>query len=140
MILVLDTTFFVQHYFSKESESLKRSKGVLHTCKLAGNRGIVPTMVLAEFYAVARKTAGRDVAEIRFREMVDSGLEVVPLSQEMAREAAVLRVKYQERIPWGDCIIAGTHMVEKADLVLSEDPHFRKIKEIRTSRIGEFKL
>lgn len=97
-------------------------------------------MVLAEFYAVARKTAGRDVAEIRFREMVDSGLEVVPLSQEMAREAAVLRVKYQERIPWGDCIIAGTHMVEKADLVLSEDPHFRKIKEIRTSRIGEFKL
>lgn len=80
------------------------------------------------------------MAELRFREIADSGLGVVSLSADMARESGVLRVKYQEKIPWGDCIIAGTHMVEKADVVLSEDPHFKQIREIRASRLAEFRL
>ncbi len=139
MIITLDTSFFIRHYFSKESEVLKRSKAVLHTCKVSGNRGIVPTVALAEFYAIARRTAGRDVAEARFRELVDSGLKVIQLSQEMAREAGVLRVKYQEKIPWGDCLIAGTHVLEKADWVLTEDPHFKDIREIRSRTLEEFR-
>jgi predicted nucleic acid-binding protein len=115
----------------------------LHFCRLAGNSGILPTVALAEFYAIARRDAGRDVAELRLRELVDSGLEVVQLSREAAREAAresgVIRAKYHEKIPWGDCFIAGTHISKKADLVLSEDPHFRDIKEIKTRKLGEFK-
>jgi hypothetical protein len=31
-------------------------------------------------------------------------------------------------------------MSKEADLVLSEDPHFRDIKEIKTRKLGEFKL
>ncbi len=95
---------------------------------------------MAEFYAIARKTAGREVAELRFRELLDSGLELVDLVPEVARESGILRVKYQEKIPWGDCIVAGTHVVEKGDVVLSEDPHFKQIREVRASKLGEFKL
>ncbi len=140
MIITLDTSFFILHYFSKQPDVLKKSKAVLHYCRLPGNGGIVPTVVLAESYAVARRKAGRDVAEQRFRELADSGLRMVQLSQDMARESGILRVKYQEKIPWGDCLIAGTHIVEKADVVVSEDPHFRQIREIRTSKLAEFKL
>lgn len=111
----------------------------MHCCRLAGNSGILPTVVLAEFYAIARRDAGRDVAELRLGELVDSGLVVVELSRDAARESAVLRAKYHEKIPWGDCFIAGTHLVEKADLVLSEDPHFRDIREVKTRKLGEFK-
>ena len=119
---------------------LRKSRLVLHHCKLAGNRGLLPTLVLAEFYAVARKTAGREVAEARFRELSDSGLQLVALMPEVARESGILRVKYQEKIPWGDCIIAGTHMVEKGDMVLSEDPHFKQIREVRANKLEEFRL
>lgn len=140
MKVTVDTSFFVLHYFSKEPDVLKKSKAALHACKVAGNRGIVPTLVLAEFYAVARRTAGRDVAEARFREIVDSGLELIQLTQEMAREAGIVRVKYQEKIPWGDCIIAGTHIVERADTVLSEDPHFKQIREVKARKLSEFRL
>ena len=73
------------------------------------------------------------------RELVDSGLEIVQLSREAARESGILRAKYHEKIPWGDCFIAGTHIAMNADLVLSEDPHFREVKEIKTRRLGEFK-
>lgn len=140
MMVTLDTSFFILHYFSKDPDVLRRSKAVLHNCRLPGNEGIVPTVVLAESYAVVRKRAGRDVAEQRFRELAESGLRVVQLSQDMAREAGILRVKYQEKIPWGDCLIAGTHMVEEADVVLSEDPHFKEMREVRTSRLVDFKL
>ncbi len=140
MKVTVDTSFFVLHYFSKEPDVLKKSKAALHACKVAGNRGIVPTLVLAEFCAVARRTAGRDVAEARFREIVDSGLELIQLTQEMAREAGIVRVKYQEKIPWGDCIIAGTHIVERADTVLSEDPHFKQIREVKARKLSEFRL
>jgi len=140
LMVTLDTSFFILHYFSKDPDVLRRSKAVLHNCRLPGNGGIVPTVVLAESYAVVRKRAGRDVAEQRFRELAESGLRLVQLSQDMAREAGVLRVKYQEKIPWGDCLIAGTHMVEEADVVLSEDPHFKEMREVRTSRLGDFKL
>ncbi len=140
MILTLDTSFFILHYFSKQPDLLKKSKAVLHYCKVPGNEGIIPTVVLAESYAIVRRKAGREVAELRFRELADSGLRVVQLSPDMARESGVLRVKYQEKIPWGDCLIAGTHVVEKADVVLSEDPHFRQIREISASALAEFKL
>ena len=139
MFVTLDTSFIILHYFSKDPDILKKSKTVLHYCKLAGNKGILPTIVLAEFYATARRNAGRDVAELRLKELVDSGLVVVQLSQDMARESGTLRVKYQEKIPWGDCLIAGTHIVEEADLVLSEDPHFKQIREVKTKKLAEFK-
>ncbi len=140
MIVTLDTTFLVLHYFSKDSEVLKKSRLVLHHCKLAGNRGLLPTLVTAEFYAIARKTAGREVAEARFSELSDSGLQLVYMTSDVARESGILRSKYQEKIPWGDCIIAGTHLVERGNVVISEDPHFKQIKEIRASKLGEFKL
>lgn len=139
MIVTLDTSFFIVHYFSKEPDLLKKSRTALHYCKLAGNKGIIPTIVLAEFYAIARRSAGKDVAELRLKELVDSGLEVVQLSQDMARESGILRVKYQEKIPWGDCLIAGTHIVERADLILGEDPHFGQIREVKTKKLAEFK-
>ena len=119
---------------------LRKSRSVLHFCRLAGNSGVLPTVVSAEFYAIARRDAGRDVAELRLRELVDSGLEVVQLSQEAARESGVIRAKYHEKIPWGDCFIAGTHISKNADIVLSEDPNFRDIKELKTRKLGEFKL
>jgi predicted nucleic acid-binding protein len=139
LLVTLDTSFLILHYFSKEPDVLRKSRSVLHFCRLAGNRGLLPTVVLAEFYAITRRDAGRDVAELRLRELVDSGLEVHQLSYEMARESGILRAKYHEKIPWGDCFIAGTHIIRKADLILSEDSHFEDIREVKTKKLGEFR-
>ncbi len=73
------------------------------------------------------------------KEVVESGLDVVDLSTDAARESGVLRVKYQEKISWGDCLIAGTHLTEKADVVLCEDSHFKDIREISSRKLGEFR-
>jgi predicted nucleic acid-binding protein len=139
-MITLDTSFVLLHYFSKDPEVLKKSREVFQYCRIAGNSGILPCVVLAESYAIIRRDAGREVAEHRFKELVDSGLKVVSLSQDMARESGIIRAKYHEKIPWGDCLIAGTHVLERADVVLSEDPHFKDIREIKAKTLAELKI
>lgn len=140
MIVALDTTFFALHYFSKEEEVLSKTKRVLYVCRKLGNKGILPTIVLGEFYALTRKSAGRDVAEKQFSEIVNSGLTIVELSVEVSRQAAILRYKYKEKVPWGDCIIAATGLMNKAEFIITEDAHFEQIEEIKMRRLEEVRV
>jgi len=137
MIIALDTTFFALHYFSSENEVLSKTKRTLYVCRKLGNKGIVPTIVLGEFYALAHRKVGRDLAEKHFNEIVKSGLSIIELSIEISRQAGILRRKYEEKIPWGDCIIAATGLMSKAEFIITEDQHFEQIKEIRTRKLEE---
>ena len=140
MIIAFDTTFFALHYFSKEEDVLLKTKRLLNASRKLGNRGILPTMVLAEFYALTHKRAGRDVAEKCFHEMVESSLDIAELSVEASRQAALLRRKYEEKIPWGDCIIAAAGITNKAEFIVSEDPHLQQIREVKTKKLEETKI
>jgi predicted nucleic acid-binding protein len=140
MKMIFDTNFFVLHYFSSDGEVSSRTRKALYSCRKLGNRGLLPTIVLGEFYAISQKTAGRVVAEKNFIEMVDSGLDIVDMTAEIARRAALFRIEYGEDIPWGDCIIAATTLIHGADVVVTEDPHFKDIKEIKARKLSELRI
>lgn len=140
MIVTLDTTFFVLHYFSKEENILSKTRRILYNCRKLGSKGILPTIVLGEFYALTRKRAGRDVAEKHFNELMNSGLSIIELTAEISKQAAILRSKYEEKIPWGDCIIAATGVLYKVETVVTEDPHFKRIKEVKAKALDEVRI
>jgi len=140
MIVTFDTTFFVLHYFSKEKSTMDKTKRILYHCRKRGNRGLLPTIVLGEFYALTRKHAGRDVAEKYFNELSNSGLYIIDLTASISRQAGVFRIKYKEKIPWGDCIIAATGFLNRAETVITEDPHFKQFKEIKAKTLNEMKI
>jgi predicted nucleic acid-binding protein len=52
----------------------------------------------------------------------------------------LLRAKYQEKVPWGDCIVAATALLNKAKFVVTEDPHFAEISEIEVRRTSQLRL
>jgi predicted nucleic acid-binding protein len=139
MRLVLDTNFFVLHYFSR-GETLAKTKAVLNRCRKLGNSGVVPAIVLGEFYAVTAKKAGRGVAEKAFLEVTASGLTIADVTASIARQAGVIRAKYMEKVPWGDCIIASTSILCNADYVVTEDPYFKRIGEIKAKALHEIRL
>lgn len=139
MRLVLDTNFFFLHYFSTGDRAAK-TKAVLNKCRKIGNIGIIPTIVIGESYAVIQRISGRSVAEKAYSEMVNSKLQLIDMTQEIAKQAGVLRIKCQESIPWGDCIIAATAMIHDADYVVSEDPHFKKLNGIDVRSLEELVL
>jgi predicted nucleic acid-binding protein len=130
----------VLHYFSEEKEILSKTRRALQVCRKLGNKGIVPTIVLAEFYALTHKKAGKDLAEKYFNEIANSGLRIVELSVEISRQAALLRRRYEEKIPWGDCIIAATSLINRARFIVTEDPHFKQIKEAKAIKLAELKV
>jgi predicted nucleic acid-binding protein len=137
---VLDTTFFVLHYFSSDPSILDKTREVLRRAKMQGNRGVVPTIVLSEFYAQTAKRIGAPEARRRFYQIANSGLEIAGLDVSVGEQAGILRHKYREKIPWGDCIIAATAIKKDVDLVLSEDPHFHGLSEIKSHSLGEIVL
>ena len=140
MILVLDTTFLVLHYFSDDEGILTKTRETLRISRKLGNRAILPTIVLAEFYAQTFKRTGKEVADKRFREVLNSGLQIIPLTEQISYQAGLLRAKYQEKIPWGDCVVAATAVQSKAKFVVTEDPHLMEIKEIEARRTSELRL
>jgi len=140
LILVLDTTFLVLHYFSDEETILNKTRETLRTSRKLGNKGILPTIVLAEFYAQTYKRTGKEIADKHFREVVDSGLEVIPLTEQISYQAGLLRMRYQEKVPWGDCIVAATAIEARAKFVITEDPHLMGMKEIEARRTSEMRL
>lgn len=137
---MLDTTFFVLHYFSTEEAVQSRTREVLRRCRKIGNRGVLPTIVLSEFYAQAAKRAGAEEAKRRFHEIAESGLDIIGLDTHISEQAGVLRHKYNEKVPWGDCVIAATAIIAEMDVVLSEDPHFALIRELKTKTLNELYL
>ena len=140
MILVLDTTFLVLHYFSDDEGILTKTRETLRISRKLGNRAILPTIVLAEFYAQTYKRTGKEVADKHFRELVSSGLQIIPLTEQISYQAGLLRAKYKEKVPWGDCIVAATAVQNKAKFVVTEDPHLMDIKEIETRGTSELRL
>lgn len=140
MILVLDTTFLVLHYFSEDEGILTKTRETLRVSRKLGNRAILPTIVLAEFYAQTYKRTGKEIADKHFREVVNSGLQIIMLTEQISYQAGLLRAKYQEKVPWGDCIVAATAVQNKAKFVVTEDPHLMDIKEIEARRTSELRL
>jgi len=140
MIVTFDTTFFVLHYFSKDERTLTKTRKILYTCRKLGNKGILPTIMLGEFYALTHKRVGRDVAEKYFNELVNSGLSIIDLTADISRQAGIFRSKCEEKIPWGDCIIAATGFFNKAEIVITEDPHFKQFREIKAKTLTEVRI
>ncbi|MEM2107263.1 MAG: PIN domain-containing protein [Candidatus Bathyarchaeia archaeon] len=110
---------------------------MLYLYRKLGNKGIVSTIVLGEFYSLTHKRADKDTAEKYFDEIVKSDL--LELS-EVSRLAGIIRRKYEEKIPWGDCVIAATGLTKKVDFIITEDPHFEQIKEIKSRKLNDVKI
>ena len=119
---VYDTRFFVEYFYSKESEKLRKmSDNLVQTT----NR-IVPTVTIYEIYKLVLSREGREVAKHRI-EIISRDFQVELLTKEIAVHAA--EINHNTGNPMADCIIAATALLENAH-VLTDDPHFQKIKNI----------
>ena len=91
--------------------------------------GILPTIAIAEIIQITYVTRGKDMAESRYQDLVQSGLEIQNLTSIIAKQAGIFKGKYRN-LPMGDCIIAATALANHAR-VLSDDTHFDSIDEVK---------
>jgi len=129
---VVDTRFLVEHFYSNQIETRRKTSKKLEDL-IKNKEGLLPTIAICEAVQVTCEKRGKEEAETRFSSLARSRLEIQNLNQETAKVAALLKCRYKGT-PIGDCIIAATAIINNAR-VLSDDPHFDTIKEIRRSWI-----
>ena len=129
---VLDTRFLAEYFYSTEAETKKKTTRKLKEL-IANNEGILPTIAVAEIVQITCEKRGKDMAESRYQALTQSGLQIQNLTEQIAKEAGILKCQHGN-IPMGDCIIAAT-AIENHARILSDDPHFDCIKEAKRTWI-----
>jgi predicted nucleic acid-binding protein len=120
---VYDTRFFVEFYYSKDDETLQRMKE-----ERKRRWKFISAVVIHEVYKLTLAREGRETAVLRTT-LLRQDFKVISVTAEIAEISAELRHKYQ--LSMADSMIAATASSLKADCV-SDDPHFKYIKEIKT--------
>lgn len=121
---VYDTRFFVQFYYSKDEKLLKRIREEKRQPEKYAS-----TVVIHELYSLTLEREGRETAVLR-AELLRQEFNVVPVTSEIAEISAEFRHKYD--LSMGDSMIAATASRLKAT-VISDDQHFKHVKEIKTT-------
>ena len=134
MKAIIDTRFLLTHFLALDEETKKWTKTTLETLQKEPNLGIIPSIVIHEFYKFEMQTLGIDVANIRIKNIMNSNLTITDLDSAIAIEAAQLRCRYAD-LPTADAIIAATSINLSANFVLTDDKHIKQIKETKTKWI-----
>lgn len=129
---VLDTRFLVEHFYSNEAATRRKTSQKLRDL-IKRKEGLLSSIVIGETIQMICEKGGKEEAETCFLSLVRSGLLIKDLDQDIAREAGLLKCQHRN-IPMGDCIIAATAMINNAR-VISDDPHFDLIKNIKRAWI-----
>jgi predicted nucleic acid-binding protein len=129
---VLDTRFLREYFYSAQPET-KEKIVRKYSALISHNEGILPTIVIAEFTQITCVLRGKDMAKSRYQSLMQSGLEIQDLTADIAEHAGLLKCQYSN-LPMGDCVIAATALVKNARII-SDDPHFDLIKEVKRNWI-----
>jgi predicted nucleic acid-binding protein len=124
---VYDTSFFLEHYYSREVSILRKTRDTISKTK----ERFISAIVLHEVYWLTLQAEGQETAALR-ASLLEKDFKVVKVDAEIAKSSAQLRHKYHMSI--SDSIIAATALLLKATC-LSDDPHFRNVAEIKTAWI-----
>ena len=131
MKAVIDTRFLIAHFLAPDEPTRKWTGATLRNLQNGVHVGIVPSIVIHEFYKFVLETYGKDVADIRVNSILNSDLQTINLDPVIGIEAAKLRCKYAE-VPTADAIIAATAIATSSECVLTDDKHIKQIKETKT--------
>jgi len=123
---VYDTRFFAEFYYSKDEKCLQRLRE-----EKRHSEKYISTVVIHELYKLTIEREGRETAVLRVA-LLKQEFRVVPVTSEIAEISAEFRHKY--KLSMGDSMIAATASSLKA-LCVSDDSHFKQIKEIKTTWI-----
>jgi predicted nucleic acid-binding protein len=125
---VLDTRFLREYFYPSQAEMKEKAVRKLNAL-IARNEAILPTIVIAEITQITCEIRGKDMAESRFQALVQSGIEIQNLTPLIAKQAGLYKTQFKN-LPMSDCIIAATALLNHAR-ILSDDPHFDSLKEVK---------
>lgn len=135
-MIFLDSWVWIE-FFSKDKKADK-AKTIIQ--KLEQEKGYISTIVTMEVrYRIRRKFGEEKADQVTLAIESFDNLEIMPITNEVAKYAADLRDKYYERrereISYGDTINLAVAVLTNCEKLYTEDPDFKNIEEIPTEII-----
>ena len=124
---IFDTRFFMEGYYAPDESTSKKIAEKMR----ASRQRFVSSIVLHEIYQLTLRKEGRETAKLRTT-LLEQDCRVVNVDSNIAIMSAELRLKYN--MSMAGSIIAATALFLKA-ICISDDPHFKAVKEIKTDWI-----
>ncbi len=121
---VYDTRFLAEYLYSKNPDFKKRAD-----TEKSKREKYISAVTVHELYRITLSREGRETAKLRVV-IAKKTFKVIPVNEQVAQLSAELRQKYQ--LSMGDSMIAATAAMLNA-VCISDDPHFKQIKEIHTA-------
>lgn len=132
--ILLDSHVFLDYFLRSENE--KKAKELVSTVINGKAGGIVSAIALAEIKYKILKMLGHDKAEnAMFLIKNAPNMIVVDVSDDIAESAADIRYKYYKKnereMSYADAIQIATALVSECTLIVSGDPDFEGLDEIK---------
>lgn len=132
---VLDTRFFFALYNPSSPKQEEWCKSVVleseRNKKLgAGSSHVASCITITELYENMGRLVGRDVVRLRISSIKNSGIEFIPINEDISELAGDLKLN-QRDLPTSDALISATALILSGGRVFTDDEHFKGLKKIK---------
>ena len=133
----LDTTPLI--YFLDNDENFgEKAKAVFEEI-LSNGKTLVSSVVTCEEYLVyPYRTNNQEKIDVFFEFMEACGIELIPVSVEIAKKAAEIRAEYKD-FKAMDSLQLAVAVCSGCDIFLTNDKQLRQFKDIRCITVEEWK-
>ncbi len=122
---VIDTGVLLLHLIGDE-----RVRTYFNEVSRGNARAFICEINLAEYYYKVCEKLGKEIAEIRYHQIRESGLEVVAAGEELTKTAGEKKCRYRGKLSLADCFSLALAELKKA-VLLTTDSELAQIKEIK---------
>jgi toxin FitB len=119
-----DTRFFVEYFYSEDTEILRKLKEELRLTK----ERLVSALTVHEIHRINLLREGKDFAALRCN-TIRRDFRVIDVDYKTAIKSAEIRSKH--KMPMADSVIAATAQIYECPL-FSDDNHFKEIERLKT--------
>lgn len=127
---ILDTRFYFSYYNPENKEIATWSKRIIQKISKAQIEAASSTVTVTELYNTMGKILGIDAIKIRIASIKSSNINIIPVTEDIAELAGKTTLD-TSKIPLADAIIAATALIHAKGVVVTDDEHFKTIKDIK---------
>ncbi len=133
---VLDTRFFFALYNPSSRSQEEWCKSVVlesQKSKRSASQAYVASCIsVAELYENMGRLLGRDVVRLRISSIKNSGIEFVPINEEICELAGDLKLNSGD-LTMSDAVISVTARLLSGGRIFTDDEHFREQKGMKVT-------
>ena len=135
MGLVLDTNIPIAFANSEKDKDIMAIEKIYDLISGKKFDAFISAITISEIFAYySKRNEKRKAVELELF-LEEAGIKTIEITKKIARESGIFKAKYS--ISYADCIILETAIETESDII-TYDPDFLKVEEIKTLKPEEF--